>query len=82
MSEITVHMYDIKVGYPDAFGDGEIIYDIVGMLFMNDGYNNAEVVEQYLDSDEIATYAGEFKQVGQLNVLNSIPPVYRISLDD
>ena len=45
-----------------------------------DGYDKS-LVEQYLDGDECASYAGEFKQVGLLNVLNNIPPIYRIEID-
>lgn len=79
MKEITTRIYEIRAW---AYEDNTDYQhrNIVGLLFINSGYDKS-LVEQYLDGDEMAIYRGEFKQVGLLNVLNNIPPIYRIEID-
>lgn len=76
--EIVVHIYEIQV--LEEVENKEVT-EIVGLLFINEGYDNC-LIPHYLDADEKVSYAGEFKQIGSLDVLNNIPPIYRISIDE
>lgn len=77
--QTTFNLYKIKKWIPNGFG--EEYAEVVGLLFIDAGYDQS-LVDQYLDGDEITQPLGEFKQIGSPGVLNHIPSIFRIELDE
>ena len=75
--KITVRVHEIWTWVEDLTMDES---RMVGLFFINKGYDDS-VIEHYLDGNECTKNVGEFKQVGSPNVLNNIPPIFRIEID-
>jgi hypothetical protein len=78
-TEITIRVYKVLVWEEDAAGRES--QNSIALLFMDARYD-VDLVASYLDGNETALFVGEIKQVGERSVLNTIPPIYRLELND